>query len=114
MKKLLTALALALCCMAGSFAYEAYVVGTDLHFDNVKWVEVTTYDCEGYSHDGFAGKDVSQYFMHWQIMLEDGTKWIVEGNAGVATNAPINKGLTPDLKPIDLTKEMKDRKKKSK
>ncbi len=88
MKKLLTALALALCCMAGSFAYEAYVVGTDLHFTNVESVKMTTVMCESYDHYPEHTSDKNQYYIHWDIRLSDGTKWEVE-NGAVATNAPI-------------------------
>lgn len=86
MKKILAALALALCCMGGSFAYEAYVVGTDLHFTNVESVTMTTVDCAEYKHT--FSQDISQFYIHWDIRLSDGTKWEVE-NGAVATNAPI-------------------------
>lgn len=87
MKKLLMALALALCCMAGSFAYEAYVVGTDLHFTNVESVTMTTVNCADYYHT-FATDAGISFYIHWDIWLSDGTKWEVE-NGAVATNAPI-------------------------
>ena len=87
MKKLLTALALALCCMGGSFAYEAYVVGTDLHFTNVESVKMTTVNCTDYHHTFETDAGIS-FYIHWDIWLSDGTKWEVE-NGAVATNAPI-------------------------
>ena len=113
MKKILAALALALCCMAGSFAYEAYVVGTDLHFDNVMGVDV--YVKKTYAKS--AGTETSDfYFMHWVLRLDDGTWWHVEGS-GVATNAPINyRGDTDvfiEMEKKEL-KDLKDKKKKSK